>query len=67
MLSVTPAVTALSEHQSALVGMTQLLESITDVAGNTLLGRVKRMVTGLDGITDVAIERLEDFLGQHRT
>jgi hypothetical protein len=57
---------ALSGHQSALVAMSQLLESMTDMAGESLLGRAKRMVTGFDGAVDVAIERVEQFLGQQR-
>jgi hypothetical protein len=47
--------------------MSQLLESVTDVAVESLLGRTKRMVTGFDGVVDVAIERVEDFLGEKRT
>jgi phospholipase C len=57
----------LNPHQSALVGLTQLLESMTDVAGESLLGRTKRLITGFDGAVDVAMERVEDFLGQQRT
>lgn len=56
----------LNAHQSALVGMTQLLESMTDVAGESLLSRSKRLVTGFDGVVDVAIERVEEFLGQRK-
>jgi phospholipase C len=58
---------SLNPHQSALVGMTQLLESMTDVAGESLLGRTKRLITGFDGVVDVAMERVEEFLGQQRT
>jgi hypothetical protein len=57
---------SLSAHQSALVGMSQLLESVTDVAAESLLGRTKRMVTGFDGVVDVAMERSEQFLTQQR-
>jgi phospholipase C len=57
---------ALNAHQSALVGMSQLLESMTDVAGESLLGRTKRIVTGFDGVVDVAMERVEEFLGQQK-
>lgn len=57
---------ALNDHQSALVGMSQLLESMTDVAGEDFLGRSKRIVTGFDGVVDVAIERLEDFIGEKK-
>jgi phospholipase C len=57
----------LNAHQSALVGMTQLLESMTDVAGESLLSRSKRLVTGFDGVVDVAVERVEEFLGARRT
>jgi phospholipase C len=56
----------LSGHQSALVAMSQLLESMTEVGGESLIGRAKRMVTGFDGAVDVAIERVEQFLGQQR-
>jgi phospholipase C len=54
----------LNAHQSALFAMTQLLESITDVAGDSLKGRVQRVVTGFDGAVDVGIERVEDFFRQ---
>lgn len=57
---------ALSAHQSALVGMTQLLESMTDVGAEDLRGRTKRLVTGFDGVVDVAMERTEQFLGQQK-
>jgi phospholipase C len=57
---------SLNAHQSALVGMTQLLESMTDVRAEALLGRAKRMVTGFDGVVDVALERVEQFLGQQK-
>jgi phospholipase C len=56
----------LNAHQSALVGMTQLLESMTEVAADDLKGRTKRIVTGFDGVVDVAMERTEQFLGQQR-
>jgi phospholipase C len=57
---------SLSAHQSALVGMSQLLESVTDVAAESLLGRTKRMITGFDGVVDVAMERVEQFLDQQK-
>ncbi len=57
---------SLNAHQSALVGMSQLLESVTDVAAESLLGRTKRMVTGFDGVVDVAMERVEDFLDEKK-
>jgi phospholipase C len=57
---------ALSGHQTALFAMTQLLESMTDVAAADLKGRVSRMIVGFDGAVDVGIERVEDFLGQQR-
>jgi len=56
----------LSSHQSALFAMTQLLESMTDVAGDDLKGRVSRMIVGFDGAVDVGMERVEDFLSQQR-
>jgi phospholipase C len=55
---------ALNAHQSALVGMTQLLESMTVVKTEVFLGRAKRIVTGYDGVVDVAMERVDQFLGQ---
>jgi len=58
---------AMSSQQSALFAMTQLLESATQIAEGALASRVKRIVTGLDGQVDVALERLEAFLHQHRT
>jgi hypothetical protein len=57
---------SLNAHQSALVGMTQLLESMTDVSGEALLGRTKRIVTGFDGVVDVAVERVEQFFAQQK-
>jgi phospholipase C len=56
-----------SSNQTALFAMTQLLESATDVAGDSLKSRSQRLVTGFDGAVDVAMERVEDFLGQCRT
>jgi hypothetical protein len=46
--------------------MTQLLESMTDVRPEALLGRSKRMVTGFDGAVDVAVERVEQFFAQQK-
>jgi phospholipase C len=57
---------SLNEHQSALVGMTQLLESMTEVRPEALLRRSKRMVTGFDGAVDVATERVEQFFAQQK-
>jgi phospholipase C len=57
---------SLNAHQSALVGMTQLLESMTTVAAESLLGRTKRLITGFDGVVDVAMERVDDFLDQNK-
>jgi phospholipase C len=57
----------LNGHQSALVGMTQLLESMTDLNAAALQGRSKRIVTGYDGAVDVAMERVEQFLSQQRS
>ena len=54
----------LNAHQLALVGMTQLLESMTEVKTEALLGRAKRVVTGYDGVGDVAMERVQQFLAQ---
>jgi phospholipase C len=58
---------SLNGHQSALVGLTQLLEAMTDVGGDALLGRAKRLITGYDGVVDVAIERVEHFFAKHRS
>jgi hypothetical protein len=46
--------------------MTQLLESMTDVEGEALRGRVARMIVGFDGAVDVGIQRVEEFLAQAR-
>jgi hypothetical protein len=46
--------------------MTQLLESMSTVAADSLLGRSKRLVTGFDGVVDVAIERLTQFFDQQK-
>jgi len=56
----------LSGHQSALLAMTQLLESMTDVGADDIVGRGKRLITGFDGAVDVGIERVEQFLDQQR-
>jgi phospholipase C len=56
----------LSSHQTALFSMTQLLESMTDVEGEALRGRVARMIVGFDGAVDVGIQRVEEFLAQAR-
>jgi phospholipase C len=57
---------AMSSQQSALFAMTQLVESATEAAPSDLIGRMKRIVTGLDGQVDVAIERVEQFFAQQR-
>ncbi len=57
---------SLNSHQSALVGMTQLLESMTEVGAEDVKGRIKRLVTGFDGVVDVALERTEQFLKQQK-
>jgi hypothetical protein len=57
---------ALSSHQTALIAMTQLLESMTDVEAQSLQGRVARMIVGFDGAVDVGMQRVEEFLGQAR-
>jgi hypothetical protein len=57
---------SLNGHQSALFGMSQLLESMTDVTAEDVKGRNKRLVTGFDGAVDVAIERMEEFLSQQK-
>jgi phospholipase C len=58
---------ALSSHQTALFAMTQLLESMTDVEGEALRGRMARMIVGFDGAVDVGMQRVEEFLGQTRS
>ena len=57
---------AMSTQQTALFSMTQLLESATEVGIGVLNSRIKRIVTGFDGQVDVALERVENFLGQQR-
>ncbi len=56
----------LDSHQSALYAMSQLLESMTDVEPHDAVSRGKRAVTGYDGATDAAIERVDQFLAQQR-
>lgn len=53
----------LDSHQTALIAMTQLLESMTEVDGDALRGRVARMIVGFDGAVDVGMQRVEEFLG----
>lgn len=57
---------SLNSHESALVGMTQLLESMIKVVSKDLLGRTKWLITGFDGVVVVAIERVEDLFGQNK-
>jgi hypothetical protein len=38
--------------------------SMTAVKTEALVGRAKRVVTGYDGVVDVAMERVEQFLAQ---
>jgi hypothetical protein len=56
----------LSAHQTALIAMTQLLESMTDVEASSLQGRVARMIVGFDGAVDVGMQRVEEFLSQSK-
>jgi hypothetical protein len=44
--------------------MTQLLESMTNVAGEELRGRIGRTIVGFDGAVDVGMQRVSEFLAQ---
>jgi phospholipase C len=55
-----------SPHHTALFAWTQLLETATDVGLHDFVSRAKRVITGFDGMTDVAIERVEKFLEQQK-
>ncbi|MGH7916764.1 MAG: phospholipase C [Candidatus Binataceae bacterium] len=61
-----PARPTMSSNQSALIAMSQLLESCSDNGHADLASRSKRIVTGYDGQVDVGIERVEQFLAQQR-
>jgi phospholipase C len=55
-----------SAQHAALFAWTQLLESAVDVGLHDFVSRAKRIITGFDGMTDVAIERVEQFLEKQR-
>ncbi|MGN6552059.1 MAG: alkaline phosphatase family protein [Pararhizobium sp.] len=54
----------MDRHQTALMAMTQLLETKTRTDDGKLRSRADRMITGFDGAVDVGMERVEDFLAQ---
>lgn len=55
-----------SAHHAALFAWTQLLETATDVGLHDFVSRAKRVITGFDGMADVAIERVEKFLEEQK-
>lgn len=60
------APTTLGSHQSALFALSQSLESMTDADPNVVAARSRHVLTGPQSMIDVAVDRVEDFLGQQR-
>ncbi|HEX4267436.1 MAG TPA: alkaline phosphatase family protein [Steroidobacteraceae bacterium] len=63
--AITP--TALSDHQSALVALSQHLEAMTDEDPNVVAARSRQVLSGPQSQIDVAVDRVEAFIAQQKT
>jgi phospholipase C len=59
-------VDALNEHQSAIIAMSQNLESMTDVDANVVAARSRHVLTGPQSQIDTAVDRIDSFLAQQK-
>jgi len=59
-------VDALNEHQSAIIAMSQTLESMTDVDANVVAARSRHVLTGPQSQIDTAVDRIDSFLAQQK-
>jgi phospholipase C len=61
------AVSALSDHQSAIVAMSHTLESMTAEDPNIVAARSRHVLTGPQSQIDAAVDRLDSFLAQQKS
>lgn len=57
-----PRQEVLSGHQSALVSLSQAIESVAKEDANTIAARLRQSFTGVQSQADMAIERVESFI-----
>jgi hypothetical protein len=57
----------LSDHQSALVALSQHLEAMTDEDPNVVAARSRQVLSGPQSQIDVAVDRVEAFIAQQKT
>jgi phospholipase C len=57
---------ALNEHQSAIVAMSQNLESMTAEDSNIVAARSRHVLTGPQSQIDAAVDRVDSFLAQQK-
>jgi phospholipase C len=68
-ISAGPAIAslgALNDHQSAIVAMSQTLESMTDEDPNIVAARSRHVLTGPQSQIDAAVDRVDSFLAQQK-
>jgi phospholipase C len=62
LASPPPARAEMNDHHAALVGMSQMLESLGDHSAEDVKARMQRSLTGYDGAVDAASDRVEMFI-----
>jgi phospholipase C len=60
------ALTTLSDHQSALVALSQHLEAMTGEDANVIAARSRQVLSGPQSQIDVAVDRVEAFIAQQK-
>jgi phospholipase C len=56
----------LNDHQSAIVAMSQTLESMTDEDPNIVAARSRHVLTGPQSQIDAAVDRVDTFIAQQK-
>jgi phospholipase C len=63
---IKPVVESLTEHQSAIVAMSQNLESMTDEDPSVVAARSRHVLSGPQSQSDAAVDRVDNFITQQR-
>lgn len=61
-----PPITALTEHQAAIVAMSHNLESMTDEDPNVVAARSRHVLSGPQSQADAAVDRVNRFIAQQK-
>lgn len=64
---VTVSTPTLSDHQQALLGLSHVLETMTDTDPQTIAARSRQQLSGPQSQVDVAMDRFDEFLKQAAT